>query len=138
MTDGGVRHTGGCLCGAVRFEIIGALAPVQLCYCSQCRKAQGGPVASNIPVAADAFSMICGADALTHFQSSPDKERAFCPRCGSPVYSRRASLPAVLRVRAGLIDGPVGAALAHHAYVDDCADWWTIEGDLPRYPEAAP
>lgn len=131
-------HVGGCLCGAVRFEIAGDLAPIQLCYCSQCRKAQGGPFASNIPVTAEAFSLKRGADVLTHFQSSPDKERAFCSRCGAPVYSRRASLPGVLRIRAGLIDAPVGAALAHHAYVDDCADWWTIEGDLARYPQGGP
>lgn len=132
------KHTGGCLCGAVRFEIVGALAPIQLCYCSQCRKAQGGAFASNIPVAAEAFSLVRGVDLLAHFQSSPGKERAFCAHCGSPVYSRRTASPGVLRVRAGLIDAPLNTALAHHAYTDDCADWWDIEGDLPRYPQAAP
>jgi hypothetical protein len=48
-------HTGGCLCGGIRFRVQGNLAPIELCHCSQCRKAQGGPFASNIPVAAAAF-----------------------------------------------------------------------------------
>ena len=34
-------RTGGCLCGAVRYEVTGPLAPIQLCHCGQCRKAQG-------------------------------------------------------------------------------------------------
>jgi hypothetical protein len=130
--------TGRCLCGGVRFQIDGELQPIQLCYCSQCRQAQGTPFASNIPVRADAFTLLAGDDLLTHFESSPGKERAFCRRCGSPVYSRRTTLPGMLRVRAGLIEQPLGVKPVSHAYVADKADWWTIFDDLPQFPGAAP
>ena len=74
-------HTGGCLCGGVRFALEGELQPIQLCYCAECRKAQGGPVASNIPVDAGAFKLLSGADLLREFESSPGKQRVFCSRC---------------------------------------------------------
>lgn len=129
-------HTGGCLCGGVRFRIRGALAPIQICHCSQCRKAQGTPFASNLPVAASAFELLAGAELLKQFESSPGKQRVFCSRCGSPVYSRKDALPDVLRIRVGLLDEPVMAQPAVHFYTGSKAGWWSIRDDLPRFDGA--
>lgn len=129
--------TGSCLCGQVRFEIHGELAGIQICHCSQCRKAQGGPLATNIPVRQEQIRWIAGRDQLRHFESSPGKLRAFCPRCGSPVYSLRSSLAGVLRIRAGLLDEPSRASLASHQHVASRASWWPLPEDgLPRHEEA--
>ena len=130
--------TGSCLCGGVAFRIDGALAPIQACHCTQCRKAQGGPFATNIPVAAAAFHLLQGEALLASYESSPGKVRVFCSRCGSPVYSRRAALPDVLRVRAGLLDGALAARPAWHAHTASACGWWPIDDDLPRYPNGAP
>jgi hypothetical protein len=128
-------HTGGCLCGGVRFALEGELQPIQLCYCAECRKAQGGPVASNISVNAGAFKLLSGADLLRSFESSPGKQRVFCSRCGSPVYSLRTARPDVLRIRAGLLEQPLPVQPSQHAFVADKANWWTIpDDDLPRFP----
>jgi hypothetical protein len=122
----------------VRFSIAGELQPIQLCYCAQCRKAQGGAFAGVTPVATEVFTLHEGADLIRHFESSPGKERAFCGRCGSPIYSRRTAIPTTLRLRVGLLDGPLGVKPSRHAYVADKADWWDILDDLPQYPGAAP
>lgn len=106
--------TGGCLCGGVQFRIEAELEPIQVCHCMQCRKAQGTPFATNTPVAESAFQLLSGAGLLTAFESSPGKQRVFCSRCGSPVYSKKDTLPGVLRLRAGLINEPLSArAVAH-------------------------
>jgi len=131
-------YTGSCLCGGVRFSVTGPLEPIQICHCSQCRKAQGAPFASNVPVKLAQFELHAGEDILTMFRSSPAKTRAFCSRCGSPIYSRREDLPGVLRVRAGLFEQPLRARPSLHAYVGDKANWWTIDDDLPQFAEAAP
>ena len=131
-------HTGSCLCGAVKVEIAGALAPIQLCHCGQCRKASGAAFAANMPVRAEDFRIVAGADQLKSYESSPGKERVFCGRCGSPVISRSAGAPGWVRVRAGLIDPPVGAPLAFHFHTASNADWWPITDDLPQYPDARP
>ncbi|HEX5377863.1 MAG TPA: GFA family protein [Phenylobacterium sp.] len=131
-------HSGSCLCGAVRFEIAGPLPAIQICHCGACRKAQGAPFATNIPVAAGNFRLLSGERALRAYESSPGKERVFCGTCGAPLMSRLTHAPETVRIRAGLLDPPVEAKLGSHAYADSKADWWPIEDDLPRFPGARP
>lgn len=127
-------YTGQCLCGGVRFSIDGELAPVQICHCQQCRRAQGTPFASNVPVSTAALRLD-GESLLTAFESSPGKQRVFCSRCGSPLYSQRADLPGVLRIRAGLINEPLRNGPVAHFYCDSKSNWWPIDDDLPRFAE---
>lgn len=133
-----INHQGSCLCGGVSFNIQGPLAPIQVCHCFQCRQAQGGPVATNIPVEAAALEFSRGEELLQQYESSPGKIRAFCKVCGSPVYSKRESLPGVLRIRAGLLQEPVGTPLAFHAFTASKASWWPIAPGIPEFPEGAP
>ena len=128
-------YTGSCQCGQVSFRIDSELEPIQLCYCAQCRKAHGGAFAAVIPVDVSAFHLLGGAQVLKAYESSPGKERVFCGQCGSPVYSRRPALPSVLRIRAGLIDEPISARPAWHAHTGSKCSWWSIDDDLPQYPD---
>ncbi len=126
-------YTGSCLCGGIAFEVRGPLAPIQVCHCQQCRKAQGAPFATNTPVEEAAFELLSGRELITEYQSSPGKVRAFCGRCGSPVYSRKTDLPGVLRIRAGLFNEPLETRPVFHAYAGSKANWWPILDDLPCY-----
>ena len=131
-----MAYTGSCLCGGVSFRIEGELEPIQVCHCRQCRKAQGGPLVTVVPVAASAFRLLSGEELLEAYESSPGKQRLFCSACGSPVLSRRHSLPGVVRVRAGLIDGPLPVRPAWHAHTGSKCNWWAIEDGLPQYEGA--
>ncbi|GGJ82838.1 hypothetical protein GCM10007426_09930 [Alloalcanivorax dieselolei] len=131
-------YTGQCLCGGVRFRIKGELASVQVCHCAQCRHAQGTPFATNIPVSTSAFLLDAGEALLKGFESTPGKERVFCGHCGSPLFSRRADLPDVVRIRAGLINEPLDVRPAWHFFTASKANWWRIDDDLPNYPEGYP
>lgn len=130
--------TGSCLCGGVNIHIESALEPIQVCHCSQCRKAQGGPFATNIPVPRAAVKIISGAELMTSFESSPGKQRVFCSRCGSPLFSQRDASPDVIRLRAGLLDEPLDTRPCVHFYVASKAGWWDIDDELPKYAAAYP
>lgn len=130
--------SGSCLCGAVRFEVQEPLPPVQLCHCADCRKAQGTAFAANMPVPTDSMTWLSGQDHLRAYESSPGKERVFCPTCGSPVFSRRLDTPQTVRLRAGLLNGPTALTLGFHFHTADKADWREIEGDLPQHPNDKP
>ncbi len=130
--------SGGCLCGGVRYRISGELAPIQLCHCQQCRKAQGTPFVSNIPLLRSQFELLSGAELLKAFASSAGKERVFCSQCGSPLYSQRASAPESIRLRAGSLDQDLAVRPAFHAYTHSAANWWQIDDQLPQYPQGAP
>lgn len=133
-----IQHQGSCLCGGIRFVIQGPLAPIQVCHCGQCRQAQGGPVATNVPVEASALVFLQGEGLLQSYESSPGKVRAFCKVCGSPVYSKRDALPGVLRIRAGLLREPVGSALGFQAFTGSKASWWPVTPGVPQHLEGAP
>jgi hypothetical protein len=125
---------GGCLCGGVRFRITGKLGPAGYCHCTQCRRASGSAFAANAPVRTRYFETTRGADLVREYESSPGKFRAFCGRCGSPVYSRRDDEPDLRRIRLGSIDGDPGRRPAGHVWVGSKAVWHAITDDLPQYP----
>jgi hypothetical protein len=129
-------QTGSCLCGAVAYEIDGPLAGVQFCHCSQCRRASGAAFVANLPVAAANFRVVRGS--LKSYASSPGKERLFCADCGSPIISRAASAPGMVRVRAGTLDEPAPTHPEFRFHVASNVAWLPITDDLPQYPGDRP
>lgn len=129
---------GGCLCGGVRYRIDRQPPVIQLCHCSQCRKAQGSAFAANLPVPAADFHLESGDALLQAWSSSPGKQRVFCGRCGSPLYSVNERVPGVVRVRAGTVDDGLAARPALHFHVASKASWWTIDDDLPQHAGPLP
>ena len=133
-----MTRQGGCLCGAVRYAVEGEIAPIQLCHCGQCRKAQGGPFGANAPVVTSAFRLLQGQDVLREFRASPGKRRVFCGACGSPMFSQRDDAPETLRLRVGSLDQTDGLTLGLHIQTASKAAWWPLDDDLSRFPNAGP
>ena len=127
------RITGGCLCGAVRFEINGPIRHIVHCHCSQCRKAQGSAFATNGIVNASDFRMLAGANELTGYESTPGQTKYFCKTCGSPILSKTASKPDQVRIRLGSIDSDIRERPEAHIFASSKANWEEITGDLPQY-----
>ncbi len=130
-------HTGGCLCGAVRYRISGEIRDVWLCHCRQCRKAQGSAFAASVPTPREQFELTHGAETLRAYRASPHKRRWFCGKCGSPIYSEVDAGP-VLRLRAGSLDEPVTLTPVGHIFVADKAAWDCIQDDLPQHAGREP
>ncbi len=80
---------GGCLCGAIRYQIDGALGAMTHCHCSMCRKAHGAAFATYARVLLRDFRFDRGEDQLERYRSSPEVDRAFCKRCGSNPESKK-------------------------------------------------
>ncbi|MEY4562979.1 MAG: hypothetical protein RLZZ618_2256 [Pseudomonadota bacterium] len=114
------------------------MPPLQICHCSQCRRAQGSAFAANLPIRSEDFQLHSGEDLIQSFESVPGKFRCFCKTCGSPLFSRRDNLPGVLRLRVGLLDEPVRTAIGFHAFVGSAAAWWPGPADVPHHDEWAP
>ena len=129
---------GGCLCGAVRYEVDEPLAPIQLCHCLQCRKAQGTAFGANIPVSSSAFRLLQGEESLREFRATPGKRRVFCGVCGGPIFSQRDAAPETVRIRAGGLDEDTGLQVGFHIQSAHRAAWDPTNDDLPAYPEAGP
>ena len=128
-------HKGSCLCGTVRYEIEGELGPIMLCHCSPCRKATGTAFGTGSVVPLDQFQIVAGREALKEYASSPGVYRVFCSGCGSPLFSKRDSMPGMVRLRIGTLDTPVPDKPAAHIFVADKAEWFDICDDVPQHAE---
>jgi len=129
--------TGRCLCGSVRFEITNRLGPIIYCHCSMCRRTTGSAFITNASVREEEFRVTAGAEHVSEFESSPGSFRAFCSRCGSPVYGRLAAL-SLIRVHLGTLDTDPGARSVAHIWVGSKAQWFPITDSLEQYEEEPP
>lgn len=122
-------HKGACLCGAVSFEVAGALHPPDACHCSQCRK-QSGHYWASTDVPRTALT-VHGAENLTWFRSSERVRRGFCSTCGSVLFwdpIKRDSIAVAM----GAFEPPTGTQLAMHIFVADKGDYYDIADGLPQ------
>lgn len=124
-------HRGSCLCGAVRFEVTGALHAPDACHCSSCRKQSGHFwVSTNVP--RDALTIL-GADQLTWFRSSEKVQRGFCSQCGSFLLWDPIGMD-VIAVAMGAFDRPTGTTLEKHIFVTEKGDYYELADGVPQHP----
>ncbi len=126
--------SGGCLCGAVRFEVRGPLRGVLHCHCVECRRWTGGAFAAT---AARREDLVLVEDAGLRWIDSPESERrakrGFCVDCGSSLFWD-APAAATVSIAAGSIDEPSGLASLAHVYVAQAPGWDVLPDDgLPRH-----
>jgi len=130
------RAQGGCLCGAVRFEVDGELLPVINCHCSKCRRFHGNVSAYTSTKRGNL--VMTREQGLKWYRSTQDETpnvyRGFCKECGSSLFwdprgKRNIS------IAAGAIDPPTGLRTVRHAWVEQKGDYYEITDDLPQHEE---
>ena len=132
---------GGCLCGAVRYTLLGPVKSVEHCHCSMCRRVHGAFFLSAALVDSDRLRVEQGADNLTTFVSSEGFCRQFCRTCGCPLFMLQDDAPKITYFAAATLDG--GKHPGHprdmecHIYVGSKVEWETIADDLPQFEAEA-
>lgn len=121
--------TGRCLCGEVRFEVHGPLSDAHACHCGQCRRQSGHFV---VGTSAKRSEFVLLADkTLAWYQSSPLARRGYCSACGSVMFWDDDG--SHVSINAGCLDQPTGLKITKHIFVDDKADYYEIDDDLPKF-----
>ncbi len=128
---------GGCLCGAVRFEIVLPSKWCAHCHCTLCRRAHGAGFVTWVGVEASQFRLASGERELRWFESSPPAKRGFCTRCGSTLFFRSTRWPTEMHVVLANLDGPIDRAPGGHVYYDSRVDWISVDDGLQRYDETS-
>ncbi len=132
------QMTGGCLCGAVRFEVSAPASDLYHCHCSMCRKMHGTAFATYAVIARSAMALTRGEDNLSSFKSSPGVNRSFCRTCGCQIMIDVADEPDNRWFMPAILDDPVhpGAAQRErHIFVGSRIPWLHLDPVLPRSEE---
>ncbi|WP_342241429.1 GFA family protein [Inquilinus sp. OTU3971] len=128
MTD----HTGGCLCGGVRYRVTGPLRQVVTCHCGQCRRTSGHFAAFTACAAGD---LVLESDrTLRWYRSSPEAERGFCGECGASLFWKLTQ-GGTVSIAAGTLDGATGLGIGGHLYTVDKGDYYSIADGAPQWRE---
>lgn len=129
MAERGAPRTGGCLCGAVRYEVRSALRPVVACHCTQCRRVTGHFLAATAARRAD-FKLTRDAG-LKWYESSSEARRGFCAHCGSTLFWEGHGRD-YISIAAGTLDDSSGLKTAVHIFVADKGAYYAIEPGVPQ------
>lgn len=127
--------TGGCLCGALRFEARKPPRRVTHCHCSMCRRASGAAVATFATFETAAVSWI---GELARFDSSEVAWRGFCPRCGSSVCFGFKPRPERSYIAIGTFDDPDPYPAGFHDFRQHKIAWLHVDDDLPDAADFKP
>ena len=130
---------GGCLCGAVRYEIHGAPMMVGHCHCEHCRKSSG---AGHSTIAAYPESAVKMTGKLTHFKIKADSgmmaDRGFCPTCGSWVIGSPESMAGVVAISVATLDDPEALSPQMRFYDKRRLSWDSVDPNLPAFATLPP
>lgn len=136
MTD--LPLTGGCMCGAVRYEVTEPLVSASYCHCTRCQRRTGGAASASGRVAPGSLRVVSGEDLVAEWVPDEGFAKCFCSACGSALWSRHPKTGAT-SVRLGTFDGDPGIRPQWHQFVAYAASWEAIPDDgLPRYDERPP
>lgn len=99
--------TGGCACGAIRYEISAEPLVTNDCQCRDCQHESGTGHSSHLTFLRAGVTLTGQAKLWDMVSDSGNvKTRAFCPNCGSPVYMTFSAMPDLFTVRAASLDDP--------------------------------
>jgi hypothetical protein len=129
------QYSGGCACGALRYETGAEPVFSNHCQCSDCQKRSGTghssyltfPDKAEVTVSGEAKTWTVRAD------SGFDKHHAFCPRCGTPVYLTFDRMPNIFTVHATSLDDPSLFAPTVITYAGSALAWDDMSPTLTAF-----
>lgn len=130
---------GCCLCGAVHYECSADPLMSGHCQCVDCRKSSGTGHSSHLAVPRP--SVTISGDVAVYDKAADSGHivsRAFCPRCGSPIYSLNDAMPDLIFLRASSLDDLEVFRPQMIVYASRGASWDTFDANLPRFDKMPP
>lgn len=130
-------HKGSCLCGAIAYELNCDLQEIYYCHCQRCRKSNGAAFNAVSIAPLKEFKLVRGEDKLKVFEYEGGADRYFCSECGSSLFSKRKTMPDIIRIRIGTLDTPISIKVSKHIYVGSKAEWYDICDGAQQFQERA-
>ncbi len=128
--------SGGCTCGAVRYETEAEPVLMLNCHCRDCQKSSGSAFAAVVVVPKDAVQM--SGEPRYHRvvgQAGKAVERGFCPTCGSQVTTNFERMPDVLGLKAGTLDDPSLFKPSVEIFTHSAQPWDHMDPETQKVPQ---
>jgi hypothetical protein len=140
LADMDTSHSGGCVCGAVRFKARGEPSRVTICHCQWCQRRTGTAFGTEVVYAAD--QVVFSGIAATRYRHISDEsgrwlDMEFCPRCGGNLGFTLEAVPGIRTLPAGTFDDPAWITTDRlkfrHVFVRSRRDWSDLSPMVETY-----
>jgi hypothetical protein len=130
--------TGGCACGAIRYEINAEPIVMFTCHCRDCQRTSGGPYTPVFYVPAKAFKITKGSPHYygTTSEMGGHNKRGFCPECGSRLFGGASEQGQ--GVTASSLDDPTLFKPQFEIWTSDAQPWDHMDPNMPKHEKYAP
>ena len=133
---------GRCHCGYITFAAEVDPEIVSICHCTDCQNGTGSAFRVSVRVPAKDFKMLSGEPTnyvKTTADSGNPRVQAFCPRCGSPIYScDPGGKPDSYMVRVGVMKQRAQLPPKHQFWCRSAQPWVTSMGAIARTEKGRP
>ena len=119
--------TGGCLCGAIRYEADRPPNQIGYCHCNMCKKSTGSLFGVSAMFGRENVHFL--ENEPTWYASSVSAERGFCSRCGSPIAWRHKEA-GITAIWHGSLDNPEELEPEAHYNLEGKIRWVDIQANL--------
>jgi hypothetical protein len=128
-------RTGGCLCGAVRYESGGEPIFSLQCHCRDCQRASGAAHVSAVRMPSAEFRITQGAPKtyVAKSDAGNDISRVFCGECGTPLYVQVSTRPDIVGLRVTTFDDPGFFKPDANIFVKSAQSWDHLDPAIPKY-----
>lgn len=132
--------TGGCVCGAVRYESTAEPLLMVKCHCRDCQRTTGGPYVPAVVFPLAAFRITQGA--VQHYATPSEggghNRRGFCPTCGSRLTGAEDPARGIIAVVASSLDDPALFVPTLEMFVADAQRWDVMDPATQKFPGRPP
>ena len=130
-----VPFSGGCACGAIRYECRAQPLRMVNCHCRDCQRASGSGYSATVVVPADAVLLLRG-DCREHrieLENGHMARRQFCGACGTPLFAASSARPGLVGVKAASLDDPSWFAAEADVWVASAQPWDHMDPAIPKF-----
>ena len=134
-----MRLTGGCACGAFRYEVNGEPIGMAACHCKACQRRTGSAFGIGCFFEEKNVSIIAGEDNFSVFDRTSDAGRfishRFCQSCGTTVMWKPERLPHGIAIAGGTFDETDWIRPGAYFWVSKAQAWFSIPDDMPQFEQ---
>ena len=131
--DPAIGKTGGCQCGAIRYELTGSAKMLYVCHCRDCQKQSSSAFGMSLIMARDDVGFTQGADRLQTWNTRGDDGRikrcVFCPECGTRIYHASDHDDEPVSIKAGSLDDTQWLRPVAHIWLQSAQSWLEVDHD---------
>jgi hypothetical protein len=130
-----IPFSGGCACGAIRYECSAQPVRMVQCHCRDCQRFTGTAFVAAVIVPMESLKLLQGSPRYFRTESSRggNVHRGFCTECGSPVVSKFDSAPQFIGIHAASLDDPSWFRPKYNIWTSDAQPWDHLNPDVPKF-----